>query len=294
MATLRKKNFANPDIERDVGRGLLRIVELGDVAIGWIEYQPGWSWKEDLKERVGTETCQIRHMGVALSGRLGIEMDDGSTFVIEPMDAFDVPPGHLAHVVGNEPWTSIDTVGRRNFGAPAQTGLDRYLATILFVDIVGSTEKVRLVGDHAWRDLLADHNAAARYILERYRGVEIGTIGDGLLATFDSPARAVRAAADIAERAAELDIHVRAGLHTGEVERAGEDVRGIAVHLASRVAGEAGAGEVVVSSATRALLTGSGIALEPIGSRTLKGIDEPEDLFRVVPQRASAGMPEAG
>ena len=204
MATIRKKNFANPDIERDVGRGTLQIVELGDVAIGRIEYQPGWSWIEDLKDRVGTETCQIRHMGVALSGRLGIEMDDGSTFVIEPMDAFDIPAGHLAHVVGDEPWTSIDTVGRRNFGARAEPGLDRYLATILFIDIVGSTELVRRLGDHAWRDLLADHNAAARYVLERYRGAEVGTIGDGLLATFDSPARAVRAAADIRERAREL------------------------------------------------------------------------------------------
>jgi class 3 adenylate cyclase len=282
MATLRKKNFATPDIERDVGRGQLQIVELGDVAIGRIEYQPGWSWLEDLKDRVGTETCQIRHMGVALSGRLGITMDDGSTFVIEPLDAFDVPAGHLAYVIGDEPWTSIDTVGRRNFGAPAGFQLDRYLATILFVDIVGSTEIVRRLGDHAWRDLLADHNAAARYVLERYRGVEIGTIGDGLLATFDSPARAVHAAADIIERARELDLEVRSGLHTGEVERAGEDVRGIAVHHASRVAGEAGAGEILVSSATRALLRDSGVALESIGSRSLKGIDEPDDLYRVV------------
>jgi class 3 adenylate cyclase len=282
MATIRKKNFANPDIERDVGRGTLQIIELGDVAVGRIEYQPGWNWVEDLKERVGTETCQIRHMGVALSGRLGITMDDGSSFVIEPLDAFDVPAGHLAYVVGDEPWTSIDTVGRRNFGARPEPGLDRYLATILFVDIVGSTEMVRRLGDHAWRDLLADHNAAARYVLERYRGVEIGTIGDGLLATFDSPARAVRAAADISERARDLGLEVRAGLHTGEVERAGDDVRGIAVHHASRVAGEAGAGQIVVSSATRALLTGSGVALEPIGSRNLKGIDEPDDLYRVV------------
>ena len=284
MAAIRKKNFANPDIERDVGRGTLQIVELGDVAIGRIEYQPGWNWLEDLKDRVGTETCQIRHMGVALSGRLGITMDDGSSFVIEPLDAFDIPGGHLAHVVGDEPWTSIDTVGRRNFGAPAQAGLglDRYLATILFVDIVGSTEMVRRLGDHAWRNLLADHNAAARYVLERYRGVEIGTIGDGLLATFDSPARAVRAAADIGERARDLSLEVRAGLHTGEVERAADDVRGIAVHHASRVAGEAGAGEIVVSSATRALLRGSDIRLESLGRHELKGIDEPDELYRVL------------
>jgi hypothetical protein len=183
MASIRKKSFANPDIERDVGRGQLKIVELGDVAIGLIEYQPGWSWLEDLKDRVGTETCQIRHMGVALSGRLGVKMDDGSTFVIEPMEAFDIPGGHLAHVVGDEPWVSIDTVGRRNFGAPVRENLDRYLATILFADIVGSTELVRRMGDRAWRDLLADHNTAIRAVLERHRGVEISTAGDGFLAT---------------------------------------------------------------------------------------------------------------
>jgi class 3 adenylate cyclase len=142
---------------------------------------------------------------------------------------------------------------------------------------------VRRLGDHAWRDLLADHNAAARYVLERYRGVEVGTIGDGLLATFDSPARAARAAADIRDRARELGLEVRAGLHTGEVEQAGEDVRGIAVHHASRVAGEAGPGEILVSSSTRALLRGSDLVLQAIGSRNLKGIEEPDELYRVVP-----------
>jgi class 3 adenylate cyclase len=281
MPVIRKKNFSTPDIERDVGRGQLRIVELGDVAIGIIEYQPGWSWLEDLKDRVGTETCQIRHMGVALSGRLGITMDDGSSFVIEPMDAFDVPAGHLAHVIGDEPWRSIDTVGRRNFGAPAREDFDRYIATILFVDIVGSTELVRRLGDRAWRELLTEHNAGVRAVLERHRGVEIGTIGDGFLATFGSAYHAVRAARDIGRAAADLDLQVRAGLHTGEVERAGDDVRGIAVHHASRVAGEAGPGEILVSSSTRALLRGSEIVLEPIGRRALKGIEEPDELFRV-------------
>ena len=282
MAKLRKRNFANADVVRDVGRGILEIVELGDVAIGRIEYQPGWNWLEDLKERVGTETCEIRHMGVALSGRLGIRMDDGSEFVIEPFDAYDVPPGHLARVIGDEPWRSIDTVGRRNFGAAAGMLLDRFLATIMFVDIVGSTEIVRRIGDHAWRDLLGDHNAAASAVLERYRGVEIGTVGDGLLATFDSPARAVTAATAIRAAAADLGLEVRSGLHTGEVERVADDVRGIAVHHASRVAGEAGPGEIVTSSATKALLAGAGITLESIGSRTLKGIDEPDELYRVV------------
>ena len=284
---LRKMNFATPTLSRDVGRGELRIVELGDAVVGWIEYQPGWRWSEDLKDRAGTTSCEVHHMGVALSGRLQIQMNDGSGFIIEPNDAYEVPPGHDTWVVGDEPFISIDTVGRRNFGAAAQQVRDRFLATILFVDIVGSTEHVRRIGDRAWRDLLADHNAAARAVLERYAGIEIGTIGDGLLATFDSPARGVRAAADIGLAAGDLGLGVRAGLHTGEVERAGDDVRGIAVHHASRVAGEAGGGEILVSSATKVLLVGSGIGLASIGPRDLKGISEPDELYRVVsPTRA--------
>ena len=286
MAKLRKRNFATPDVIRDVGRGELQIVELGDTAIGRIEYQPGWRWSEDLKPRVGTASCEIHHLGVALSGRLQILMDDGSTMVVEPLDAFEVPPGHDAWVVGDEPWISIDTVGRRNFGAPAQQVRDRYLATILFVDIVSSTETLGRLGDPAWRDLLADHNAAARGVLERHRGTEIGTIGDGLLATFGSSAHAVLAAMDIGREARGLGLEVRAGLHTGEVERVGDDVRGIAVHHAARVAGEAPAGAILVSSSTRGLLAGSGVTLESIGPRTLKGIADPDELFRVVEKKA--------
>ncbi len=283
MAKLRKKNFGNPDVRRDVGRGELQVVELGDVAIGRIEYQPGWRWSEDLGRRIGTGVCEVHHIGVAISGRLVVEMRDGSTMVIEPNDAFEIPPGHDAYVLGEEPWVSIDTVGRRNFGAPPQEALQRYLATILFVDIVESTEHVRRIGDRAWRDLLADYYFAVGRVLERYHGIEVDRAGDGLLATFDSPARGIRAAGDIAREAAELGLKVRAGLHTGEVERAGDDVRGIAVHHAARVASAGAPGEIVISSATRALMAGADIPLEPMGSRTLKGIDAPDELFRVDP-----------
>jgi class 3 adenylate cyclase len=215
---------------------------------------------------------------------LRIEMRDGSTIDLGPDDAFEIPPGHDAWVIGDEPWVSIDTVGRRNFGTAARPVGRRYLATILFVDIVGSTEKVRELGDPVWRDLLADHNVQARGSLERHHGLEIGTIGDGLLATFDSPAHGVLAAEDIAKGANELGLHVRAGLHTGEVERAGDDIRGITVHHAARVAGEAGHDEILVSSATRVLLGGAGIPTVSVGVRPLKGIEDPDELFRVEPR----------
>jgi class 3 adenylate cyclase len=191
-------------------------------------------------------------------------------------------------VVGNEPFLSIDTVGRRHFGLAVGHAVDRYLATILFVDIVGSTELAQRLGDRAWRDLLGEHNAAARRMIDRHRGVEVGTIGDGYVATFNSPAHGVLAAIDVGGTALALGLHVRAGLHTGEVERAGDDVRGIAVHHAARVAGAAAAGEILVSSATKPLLAGAGLRLESAGRHEMKGIEEPDELFRILPGAADS------
>jgi class 3 adenylate cyclase len=276
-----RKSFDKPDAFRDVGRGELKIVELGDFAIGWIRYEPGWRWTDDVKPKVGTETCMIHHVGICFSGTLHVETADGVSIDIGPNDAFDVAADHLAWVVGDEPWVSVDFIGRRHFGAAASEAINRFLATILFVDIVGSTEILARIGDRAWRDLLADHNALARLELERHRGTEVGTIGDGIVVTFDTPSRAVRAAEGIRREARTLELEIRAGIHTGEVERVGDDVRGIAVHHAARVAAAAGAGEILVSGATRALLLGADIGLESIGLKELKGIDQPDELFRV-------------
>jgi class 3 adenylate cyclase len=275
-----RKSFEQPDSYRDVGRGELRIVELGDFAIGWIRYEPGWRWIDDVKPKVGTETCMIHHVGICISGRLHVDTADGVSIEIGPEDAFDVAADHLAYVVGDEPWVSVDFIGRRHFGAPTAEAVNRFLATILFVDIVGSTEMLARIGDRAWRDLLAEHNALARLEIEHYRGTEVGTIGDGLVATFDTPSRAVRAAAAIRREAKSLELEIRAGIHTGEVERVDDDVRGIAVHHAARVAAVAGPGEILVSTATRSLLSGGDLELESVGARELKGIDQPDELFR--------------
>ena len=283
MSKLQRRNFAQPDEVRDIGRGVLHIVEISDSAIGKIAYEPGWRWSVDIGPRLGSAFCEVHHIGVVISGRLQIEMRDGSTMTIGPDDAFEVPPGHDAWVVGDEPFVSIDTVGRRHFGLAVGHAVDRYLATILFVDVVGSTELARRLGDRAWRDLLAEHNAAARRVVDRHRGVEVGTIGDGYVATFNSPAHGVLAAIEIGRTAVGLGLAVRAGLHTGEVERAGDDVRGIAVHHAARVAAAATAGEILVSSATRPLLAGAGVGLASAGRHELKGIEEPDELFRVIP-----------
>jgi len=158
---------------------------------------------------------------------------------------------------------------------------DRILATLMFTDMVGSTERAAELGDRAWRDLLSAHHAKARAELARYQGREIDTAGDGFLATFDGPARAVRCARAIVEGVRELGIQIRAGVHTGEVEVDGDAVRGIAVHIGARVAGLAGPSEVLVSSTVRDLVAGSGIAFMDAGEHELKGVPDRWRLYRV-------------
>jgi class 3 adenylate cyclase len=158
---------------------------------------------------------------------------------------------------------------------------DRVLATVLFTDIVGSTEEAARRGDRGWRDLLDQHHALVRRELERFRGREIDTSGDGFLATFDGPARAIRCAGAISAGVRSLGLEVRAGLHTGEVELVGSDVAGIAVHIGARVAALAGAGEVLVSSTVKDLVAGSGIEFEDRGVHALKGVPGEWRLFAV-------------
>jgi class 3 adenylate cyclase len=157
--------------------------------------------------------------------------------------------------------------------------VDRVLATVLLNDIVGSTEHAVGLGDRRWRELLGVYYALVHRELERYRGREIDTAGDGLLATFDGPARGIRCASAIAAGAERLGLQVRSGLHTGECEIAGDKVRGVAVHTAARVAALAGPGEVLVSSTVKDLVGGSGIRFESRGVHTLKGVPGEWQLF---------------
>jgi len=149
---------------------------------------------------------------------------------------------------------------------------DRVLATVLFTDVVGSTELATRLGDRAWRDLLGRHHAAVRRELMRWRGREVDTAGDGFLATFDGPARAIRCAVAAVDAVRGLGIEIRAGVHTGEVEVSNGDLRGIAVHIGSRVSGIAGPGEVLVSRTVADLVAGSGIVLAEHGEHELRGV----------------------
>jgi class 3 adenylate cyclase len=158
---------------------------------------------------------------------------------------------------------------------------DRVLATVLFVDVVGSTELASTMGDARWTDLLQAYYRVAGRQIERFAGRQVQTIGDGILATFDGPGRGVRCALAIREAVRALGIQVRAGLHTGEIELLKEDVRGIGVHIAARVIAAAGAEEVFVSSTVKDLVFGSGIEFEPRGEHELKGVPGTWPLFAV-------------
>jgi pimeloyl-ACP methyl ester carboxylesterase len=166
-------------------------------------------------------------------------------------------------------------------GTRVTRDVDRVLATVLFTDIVGSTEILARTGDREWRGLLDAHDAAARREVGRYGGRLIKTTGDGILATFDGPGRAIRCAAALSDTLADQGLNVRIGLHTGEIEIIGDDVGGIAVHIAARVMAHAGAGEVVVSSSVPSLVVGSGIEFEDRGEHELKGVPGTWRLFAV-------------
>ncbi len=200
-----------------------------------------------------------------------------------------VPGASLVEVPGATtfPWLDsaplLDRVEEFLTGArPAQAG-ERVLATILFTDLVGSTEAVRRFGDDAWARLLERHHGVVRRELGRFGGEEIDTAGDGFLATFDGPARAIRCALAIEGAVQQVGLEIRLGLHTGEVERhGGAAPRGIAVHVAARIAGLAGAGQVLVSATTRDLVAGSGLEFDDLGDFELKGLDERRRIYRAL------------
>ena len=173
----------------------------------------------------------------------------------------------------------LDAVEEFLTGSRSEIESDRVLATVLFTDIVNSTKRAETIGDRAWHDVLDRHNALVRREISRHRGHEVRTMGDGFLATFDGPARSIRCALAINEGVEALGLQVRAGLHTGEVEMADDDLSGIAVHIAARVATMAKPGQVLVSNTVRDLVAGSNIRFHDEGSHSLKGLTESVRLF---------------
>ena len=276
---LQRKNFATPDQVRQFEAGRFEIVRLDEVEVGRYMLRPGWHWAEHVGPIAGTRSCELRHLGYSISGSLEVRMDDGTVLVIGPGDAYEVPPGHDVRVLGDEPFEAIEFNSAKFFGlSPEELG-ERVLATILFSDIVGSTAMLEKLGDRAWTRLLHEHNLRIRAAIDRFRGREIGSAGDGFLALFDGAAKAVRAGQLMDPAMADLGVRVRVGVHTGEVEISGGQARGVAVHAAARVASLAGAGEVLISGTTRDLLDGSGLFFDARGEHELKGLSGARPIF---------------
>lgn len=279
---VKRANLDEVEQENRFTRGTGAIVRVGSFAVGRAVLQPGWRWSQDVKPLVGTASCQIHHTHLQLSGRFAVRMDDGTEHEFRANDVMDIPPGHDAWVLGDEPAVLLDFSGNATgFALPAERS--RYLATMLFTDIVGSTALAASLGDARWRQVLEEHNRVVRSRLEHFGGREIDTAGDGFLATFDSAGAGLRAALAIRDAVRELNLEIRAGVHTGEIERVGDDVRGIAVHAAARIMAAAQPSEVLTSAVTRALCEGSALHFTDRGSHELKGIPAPTELYAVEP-----------
>jgi class 3 adenylate cyclase len=283
VADVVSKSFDTPDDVVEFPRMRARIVELGDLTVGELISEPGWRWSEDQRPTIGGEWCQARHVGYIVSGRIGIDFPDGTSVEFGPGDVFDIPPGHDGYTIGDEPCVQIEWIGIRAW-AGFPTGIhSRILATLLFTDLVDSTAIASKLGDGRWRALLSELFDDSRRELERFGGREVATTGDGMLATFEGPARALHCAAALLRCAERHGVRIRIGVHVGEVELVGEDVRGIAVHEAARIMSAAEPGEVLVSDLTRGLAGSSGLRFEDRGEHELKGLEGEWRLAAYIP-----------
>ena len=280
MGGVQSGRFDEPDEVVSLPKLEGRIVVVGETYIGRYVHQPGWRWSVDVKPEVGTQSCQHHHQGFVESGRLYVVTDDGAERTLGTGDVFDIPPGHDAWVVGAEPFVTVEFRGARDWARVTETGT-RVLATLMLTDIVDSTATATRLGDAAWKALLQRHYDRVRQELDRFRGYEVASTGDGSLAMFDGTARAVLCAVAICRAVREDGIEVRVGVHSGEVERHTDNVRGIAVHVVARIAAMAGPSEVLLSDSTAALLEGSGLTLADAGEHELKGVTGRRRLFRV-------------
>jgi pimeloyl-ACP methyl ester carboxylesterase len=234
--------------------------------------------KADIRDVLPSVQCPT--LVLHRTGDLDASVDEGRYIAARvPGARFVELPGD-DHVPFDDPDQILDEAEEFLTGSRPASQSNRVLATTLFTDLVGSTETARALGDASWAKALDAHNAAVRRELARYSGEEIDTAGDGFLALFDGPARAIRCGLAIRDALGPLALDVRAGVHTGEVERpAGDKPRGIAVHIGARIMSLAGAGEVLVSSTTHDLVAGSGLEFEDRGEHLLKGIEGPRRLY---------------
>ena len=266
------RSFSTPDELIELGPVRSEIVVFGGLTVSHDTHQPGWRWSTHVKPAVKTESCQIRHIGLVLRGRLHVVLDDGIEYEAGPLDLMDIPPGHDAWVVGDVPAEMIAWGGGKTWLAPLSTLGERILATLLLTDIVDSTGTARKVGDRSWSDLLGEHQFRTRDIVAEYRGRVIDFAGDGVLAMFDGAARAIRCAVALHHAAEDLGLTIRSAVHTGEVETAEQSIHGVVIHEASRILALANPDEILISATTASLARDIGVALEDRGEHELRGL----------------------
>ena len=280
MGAIKWKNLDDPEFERPWTLGKGQIAHVGVHTVGRGVLEPGWRWSEHMGPAMGTKSCPIHHIQVVLSGRFAIRMDDGEEVELKAGDVADVPPGHDAWVVGDEPAVLLDFAGNiEAIGVPREH--ERIVTTLLMTDIVDSTATASRLGDAAWKQLLVDHNRVVRAQFVRFGGTEVNTTGDGFLATFRSAVGALRCATAIQDALEATGVQVRAGVHTGEVEIIGNDIGGVSVHAVARIMALAGPGQVFASAATVGLADGNGLDFEAHGVRDVKGLDRPIEVFEL-------------
>ena len=291
-----KERWARPDFVESFVRWMAPSERLDPEVISlWITYyrlaaSPGMALALNQLER---ETDIRRVLRTVQTPTLVLHRADEAVYHVEEGRylAHHIPGARFVelegadHLPGNGDRATVVREVERFLGSvrDEEASFDRVLASVLFTDIVGSTEKAAELGDRGWRETVEGHHATVRAILARYHGVEVDTAGDGFFATFDGPARAVRCAQAIVEAVRPLELEVRAGVHTGEVETIDGKIGGVAVNIGARVGGMAGPSEVLVSSTVKDLVAGSGLEFEDRGERDLKGLPDRWHVYRAVP-----------
>ena len=279
MEHARRKSLRDPDERVELPGVLEEYVEIGGYTVARTVQAPGWRYSQE-DPRAGDDGgwCQAHHVGVVVSGRWGAELRDGTVLEWGPDDVFDCPPDHDGYTIGPEPCVMIEWAGVRTFIGSRGKLADRVLVSLLLTDLVDSTPTALRLGDVTWRDVLARHRHTAREEVEAFGGRMVDWTGDGLLATFGGPARAVRCAAAIRDATRAQGLDVRAGVHVGEVTIEDGGLTGVAIHETARVMAVAAGGEILVTEITRGLAAAAGLRFEDRGSYELKGLPQPMSL----------------
>jgi class 3 adenylate cyclase len=290
MSRVEVRDLGEPEAVVSFPLGTSSQVRLAQTVVTRHVLQPGWSWEEHARSSVGTASCELYHRGVVLSGRMGVRMDEGDQLVIGPNQVFDLPPGHVTWVEGDEELVMVDWAGGAGFDAQPGEGA-RVLATILFTDIVDSTVLARNAGDASWKRTVAMHDDVVRSVLVGFGGREVDTAGDSFLVVFDSAESAIRCGLALVGALEAIRLSIRVGIHSGEVHLSDDQVRGLAVHAASRILDQAGPHEVLLSGTTRDLAEGAtGLAFESRGPHRLKGLEREYELFAATPSAGTSPL----